>query len=83
MSILQDLWYGNIRPNEDKIITGKEKELLKLIDQYQTALISSLKEADLNTFKNYIDCTNEYASLIESQAFDYGFRLAIKILTNE
>ena len=21
MTILQDLWYGNIRPNEDKIIT--------------------------------------------------------------
>lgn len=83
MSILQDLWYGNIRPNEDKIITGKEKKLLKLIDQNQTALISSLKEADLKAFKNYIDCTNEYASLIESQAFDYGFRLAIKILTNE
>ena len=29
MSTLQDLWYGNIRPNEDKVITDEEKELIE------------------------------------------------------
>ena len=27
MNILQELWYGNIRPNEDKIITDEEKRI--------------------------------------------------------
>lgn len=27
MSILQELWYGNIRPNEDKDITDEEKRI--------------------------------------------------------
>lgn len=31
MSILQELWNGNIRPNEDKVITDEEKELVELI----------------------------------------------------
>lgn len=44
MSTLQELWYGNIRPNEDKVITDEEKEL------------------------------------IEAQAFEIGFKLALKLL---
>ena len=32
MLILQELWYGNIRPNEDKIIPDEEKELVSLIE---------------------------------------------------
>ena len=31
MSILQELWNGNIRSNEDKVITDEEKELVELI----------------------------------------------------
>ena len=46
MNILQELWYGNIRPNEDKVITDEEKELV---------------------------------SLIECQAFEIGFKLAVCI----
>ena len=33
MTTLQDLWYGNIRPNEDKVITDEEKGLVELIDK--------------------------------------------------
>ena len=34
MSILQELWYGNIRPNEDKAITDEEKRLIELIARH-------------------------------------------------
>lgn len=50
MSTLQELWYGNIRPNEDKVITDEEKKLV---------------------------------SLIEAQAFEIGFKLAVKLLTDK
>ena len=43
MSILQELWYGNIRPNEDKVITDEEKELVSLIARHHETLSSSLK----------------------------------------
>lgn len=28
MTTLQELWYGNIRPNEDKVISDEEKKLV-------------------------------------------------------
>ena len=80
MTTLQELWYGNIRPNEDKVITNEEKRLIELIAKHHEALSSSLKNNDLSTFEKYVDCFTEYASLIECQAFEIGFRLAVNML---
>ena len=80
MSTLQKLWYGNIRPNEDKVITDEEKELVSLIARHHETLSSSLKNNDLVVFEKYADCFTEYASLIESQAFEIGFKLAVKLM---
>ena len=83
MSILQELWYGNIRPNEDKVITDEEKKLVELIDRHHETLSSSLKKDDLIVFEKYVDCFTEYASLIECQAFEIGFKLAVKLLMDK
>ncbi len=83
MSILQELWYGNIRPNEDKAITDEEKRLMELIARHHEALSSSLKNNDLDVFEKYVDCFTEYASLIECKAFEIGLKLAVKFLTEK
>lgn len=80
MNILQELWYGNIRPNEDKVITDEEKELVSLLAKHHETLFSSLKNNDLVVFEKYADCFTEYASLIEAQAFEIGFKLAENLL---
>ena len=80
MSILQELWYGNIRPNEDKVITDEEKELVELIAKHHETLSSSLKNNDLDVFEKYVDYFTEYASMIECQAFEIGFKLAVKLM---
>lgn len=77
MSTLQELWYGNIRPNEDKVITDEEKELIELIARHHETLSSSLKNDDLVVFEKYVDCFTEYTSQIECQAFEIGFKLAL------
>lgn len=82
MNTLQELWYGNIRPNEDKVITDEEQRLIELIARHHETLSSSLKNNDLDVFEKYIDCFTEYASLIECQAFEIGFKLAVKLLTD-
>lgn len=81
MSAIQDLWYGNIKPNEDKVITEEEKKLVQLIAQHYQILSSSLKEDELESFKKFAECFTEYASIIESQAFEIGFKMAVKLLT--
>ena len=83
MTTLQDLWYGNIRPNEDRVITDEEKRLIELIAKHHGTLSSSLKNGDLATFEKYVDCFTEYASLIEAQAFEIGFKLAVKLFTEQ
>ena len=80
MSTLQELWYGNIRPNEDKVISDEEKRLMELIARHHETLSSSLKNEDLDVFEKYADCFTEYASLIEAQAFETGFKLAVKLM---
>lgn len=80
MTTLQELWYGNIRPNEDKVITDEEKELVSLIVKHHEKLSSSLKDNDLVVFEKYVDCFTEYVSLIECQAFEIGFKLGVKML---
>ena len=46
MTILQELWYGKIRPNEDKVIADEEKEFISLIARHHETLSSSLKNDD-------------------------------------
>lgn len=67
MTTLQELWYGNIRPNEDKIITNEEKKLIELIARHHETLSTSHKNDDLNVFVKYVDCFNEYASLLSAK----------------
>ena len=81
MSILQELWYGNINPSEDKEVSDEEKELIKLMARHQECLTSKLKNKELDEYKKYIECCDEYTSLVECQAFEIGFKLAVRLLT--
>lgn len=78
MSMLQELWFGNVNPSEDKAITDKEQRLVELMDRQQEKLLSTLSNDDLDSFKKFIECSEEYSSLIEAQAFEIGFKLGVK-----
>ena len=81
MSILQELWYGNINPSEDKEVSDDEKELVELMARHQECLTSKLKDKELDEYKKYVECVDEYTSLVEYQAFEIGFKLAVSLLT--
>ena len=51
MSILEELWYGNINPSEDKEISDGEKKLVELMARHQEYLISKLKDKELDTYQ--------------------------------
>lgn len=81
MSILQELWYGNINPSENKEISNDEKKLVELMARHQYYLNLKLKGKELDELKKYIECCEEYSLLVECQAFEIGFKLAVKLLT--
>lgn len=80
MSMLKELWYGNIKPCEDKEISDKEKELVELMSSHQEYMTSKLKYKELDVLKKYVECVDEYTSIIECQAFEIGFKLAVRLL---
>lgn len=81
MSVLHDLWYGNLRPSENRKVSEREKNLIESMALQQENLFASLKDNDLKIFKEYIEYNEKYASLVERQAFEIGFKLAVKLLT--
>ena len=83
MSMLEELWYGNINPSEDKEVSDDEKELVELMARHQEYMQSILKDKELDAFKKYVECCEEYTSLVECQAFEIGFKLAIRVLTEQ
>lgn len=46
MSVLQDLWYGNLRPSENRKISEEEKNLLGSMVSQQQRLFTSLKDKE-------------------------------------
>lgn len=81
MSMLQELWYVNIKPCDDKEVSDEEKELVELMARHQEYLISKLKDKELDSFQKYVECCEEYTTMVECQAFEIGFKLAVRLLT--
>lgn len=80
MSTLKELWYGNVNPSVDREISDEEKKLVELMARHQEYLTSNLKENELDAFQKYVECVDEYTSLVECQAFEIGFKLAVRLL---
>lgn len=57
MSILEELWYGNIEPAEYDISPDKNyKELLQLISRNEDKLLATMTDAQKELFTKYADC---------------------------
>ena len=81
MSIIQELWHGNIVPREDSRTNSKEmKELLGYMSRRHEDLEKSFSEEQKETFEKFHDCWSEYMSLAEAAIFEYAFKLGARIM---
>ena len=81
MTVLEDLWYGNIDPHE-AILTGSKryKHLLSIMARNRDELNETLTEKQAETLEKYGEAVNEMHSLSEVEAFSYGFRLGVRLM---
>ena len=78
--ILEELWYGNICPNENTPVKSKElSELRKFIAEHHDTLHASLNESQKNLLEKFDDCFAELTSITERDIFVYAFCLGAKI----
>lgn len=82
MTVLEDLWYGNLHPVEEFLADNKEyKGLLRIVAKNREKLENSLSFEQAELFEKYHTVTNEMNSVSETEAFKFGFNLAVWLLT--
>ena len=81
MTILEDLWYGNVRPTEKSIVRGgKLDNLMKILCQNEDDLMSGLTDKQKEIFDKFKDCQSEITDFLETEAFTQGFAIAVKLM---
>ena len=81
MKILEEFWYGNIEPAEYDASPSKEyKELLRLINRNEEALLTTMTDGQKEIFSRYQDCVREFQSMAECLLFQSSFRLGARIM---
>ena len=80
ISMIQELWHGNVIPQEDGRTNSKEmKELLGYMSRHHEDLEKSLTDEQKEIFEKFHDCWSEYMSLGETTIFEYAFKLGMQI----
>jgi hypothetical protein len=81
MNILEELWYGNVSPNEMNIPKGsKLNELLKEIIHSEEQLDKTLTDEQKQLLENLKNAQLKFNSLTECEVFAKGFKLGAKIM---
>ena len=79
-SIINEIWHGNIIPQEDSRNNTKEmKEILGYIIRHNADLDKTFTDDQKEIFQKLHDCWNEYMSLAEAAVFECGFKLGMQI----
>lgn len=79
-SIINELWHGNIIPQEDSRNNTKEmKELRSYMSRHHEDLEKTLSDEQKEIFEKFHDCWSEYASLSDEAIFEYDFKLGLQI----
>ena len=81
MNILEELYYGNVYPNEKCAkLDEQTKELLSLQNRNVEKLMLTLTDEQKETFEKFKDCNREFSEISERQSFILGFKLGAKII---
>ena len=81
MTILENLWYGNIRPVESFVDGNTEyRSLLRLVGNNREKFEATLSPEQAELFEKFYTAVNEMHSTAEVAAFSYGFRLGAHLM---
>ena len=82
MTVLEDLWYGNVNPHEAILTENRRyKHLLSLMGRNRDELSETLTDKQLETLERYDEAMNEMHFLAEVEAFSCGFWLAVRLMS--
>ena len=78
---LEDLYYGNITPNEQRMVPGSElKKAVDRVTGCEKQLMEQLEEAEQETLTKLIRSQHEINSITATENFILGFRLGVRLM---
>ena len=78
---LEDLYYGNITPNEQRMVPGSElKKAVDRVSSCEKQLMEQLEEAEQETLTKLIRSQHEINSITATENFILGFRLGVRLM---
>ncbi|MBQ3482228.1 MAG: hypothetical protein IJH48_07935 [Oscillospiraceae bacterium] len=81
MQILEDLYLGDIRPNER--FFKRNSQYAKALDEVvkvSDVLMASLNKDEKKLFEDFMDAQREVSVLTDCETFCYAFKLGAKIM---
>lgn len=79
-SLLEELYYGNIRPFADRRDVSEEKrKVLQKMEDYRDRLLDSLSAEQKHLLEEYESCASEITSQTECEIFIGGFQLGMRL----
>ena len=81
MNIINELWHGNIVPQEDSRNNSPEMtELMEYMARHHDNLLKTMTDEQKEIFEKFDDCWSEYMSLAEAAIFEYAFKLGARLM---
>ena len=78
---LEDLYYGNITPNEQQMTPGSEMEkAVARVASCEKQLLERLEETEQDALTKLIRSQHEINSITAVENFILGFRLGVRIM---
>ena len=78
---LEDLYYGNITPNEQQMTPGSEMEkAVARVASCEKQLLERLEETEQDALTKLIRSQHEINSITAVENFILGFRLGVRII---
>ena len=80
-NILEELWYGNISPQEESWKSTPEmQEIMRKLKEKRAALQAVMPQEARVAEEAYMELYHEMTALYESYAFSRGFSLGVAFL---
>ena len=80
-TILEELWYGNLNPQEKIFHRGTQYEqAMQMLCKNENELLALLSEKETEILKKYQKYQNELMQYNSADAFVTGFRLGTRLL---
>jgi len=81
MTILQDLFYGNIAPNAGRLERNSQyAKAMQVIADSEEKLLALLKDAERNLFIDFSDAQSTLNGITVEEKFIQGFKLGALIM---